>query len=322
MCIILGVSNSDHPSDTHIFNLPVIVQSQPNVQNNLLIYSNSFKLNKYNPNEIMIVVVPMDPNTDIGLIDISKQNIRLLRHNLTTAGDSLIKYDELKKLSKSLNNASNVLCSKDLTKAIVHEIGSYNISVVNSTKELIDCIDWSKFGQIPIDISKRIETIDDVNLFPFEHKALIVAISRTSIDSDGFGIVYSAPKIKSFFPTCHEHSKEKSCKYDVKLYELSDDISNITTKPTFITNNKIQYSFDGNIVFSRTNYQTKSFVGKINTFFGQQLNDLIKQTKITWSNNGQTDYIIGLKNVTYLETIPIKTTGPNQNFLVHSKSDV
>ena len=54
-------------------------------------------------------------------------------------------------------------------------VGNYRISVVFGTDELKSRIDWSKFN-LPQDLDERIETINDPNIFGFEHKAIIVAV--------------------------------------------------------------------------------------------------------------------------------------------------
>ena len=233
---------------------------------------------------------------------------------MTNTGNNLITYDEQSRSSvfKSYSRSVDLNMFETDSKAMIHDVGNYSISVVRSTDELINRIDWDKFNK-PADLNSRIATINNTKLFPFDNKAIIVAVANTSIEDDGFGVIYSAPHIRTYFPTCHEQTN-KSCSYDVQLYELNNDISNVLNKKMFKCQTQRQYGKSGNYVHCKPNNMSKSFLGECNKAYKNMLYALLFQTNLTWASNGKSD-ICNIRDISYIEYTPIKTTSHNQNII-------
>ena len=356
MCIILGVDpTSSHPTDTKIFNIPVYTKTNDDqyLSYNLMIYKNNLKFNNQNlspnlspiflnrmglnsrqdeiesltnpnPNtEIMIVVVPSDPGMDVGFIDISNPSVKELCSTLVSEGEKLIDYDSLKK-SKSRSLAFDGALSYNSTNsvAMVHQIGNYEISAVYRPEDLYRKIDWSRFSK-PADLDQRIQTIMNKKLFPFindagEGGAIIICKAINEIKDDGFGIIYRATLLKKYYPTCHEDSSEtESYNYDVKLYGLVPDLPDQLNQQTLKLDGPIQYTDNRGIVNTRSDRMAKSMVGSLNVSYAKKLADIFGRQRVVFASDGaESDVCLEMSKMQYLEFIPIKSSGPNQNIIV------
>ena len=277
-----------------------------------------------NPNtEIMIVVVPTDPNIDVGFIDISNPNVKELCSTLVSEGKKLIDYDSLKKSkSRSLGLDSSRSYSSNNSVAMVHRVGNYDISAVYRPEDLYTKIDWNRFTK-PADLDQRIQTIMNKRLFPFindagEGGAIIICKAINEITDDGFGVIYRSTDITKYYPTCHEDSPEtKSYIYDVKLYGLVANPPDQLNQRIFELDSIYQYTDNIGTVIAMSNNMARSMVGSLNVSYAKRLSDMFGLQRVVFASDGVESYIcLDTSKMKYLEHIPIKSSGPNQNIIV------
>lgn len=326
MCIILGLSNAEHPKDTKIYSMNVSANNDENYK--LMIYKNN--LNFHNRqmssiddnNEIMIVVVPSDPDADIGLVDIQTQNIKQLCEHLETSSKKITKYDNYNRSmrSNSVTLSSTNFMYDDMIKAKIHNIGNYEISVVNSVDEIKTKIDWTHFT-MPDNLDHRINTINNKNLFPFVgtvegNYRVIICKATENNEDDGFGIVYKAYFLTKYFPVCHESqpNSERNRRFDFKLFELLSDITNVPTQTMFKSDSQTQYHDLVGSIAMRSNNTSKSMVGRFNSKDVTNLMRIMTNHQMTMATSGDVS-CFDLLPFEYLQYTPVKTTGPNQNII-------
>jgi hypothetical protein len=246
----------------------------------------------------MIIVVPTDG--DVGLVDTT--HIVPFLNEMNMLSKRITKYNyELDEEEEDACECDSSLENDD-TFAAVNKVGDYQISVVFSVEDILSKIDWTIFHK-PSDLDRRLATIEDKTLFPFDSKAIIIASATSSIDNSGFGIVYKDPTC--FVPVCHE-STNPCPHYDVCIQELYQD-----RRPpiSFHCNGHRCYQYkDGRRYIPQTGYLT-SFTAPIR-------NEMVPSTfNMVWSRSGQaceavTDVVHNFR------TTSIKGYHTNQNLFL------
>ena len=204
MCIIL---TKHEPSSTRLINIPI---SYCEEKYKLLIYTNDMQVK--DSGALMVVPFPKR-NGDIGLVDVSTDNMKKFRNILFTECEKL---KPEKPVSRSYGGI--LLCSNSSIKKEVFEIGNYNISVANNYGELIQNIDWNKFNK-PNDFENRLSIMKNKDIYPENEYFYVVAEAFKSVKNDGFGVIYPDCGY-DYFPIAHE--KLGQVNFDVKMYNLFD----------------------------------------------------------------------------------------------------
>jgi hypothetical protein len=165
-------------------------------------------------NSVMVVPFPVNPHTpvsNIGLVDISTDDLKALRTQIKS----------LKPVQKFMANSYSHTDSFSASSLEVHKIGNYNISVATSYDQLLEKIDWTKFNK-PRDFEERVKTFRNRVLYPPQYAYFyIVASAIENIKDDGFGIVY--PQLNeqiTYMPTAHEDTQHEH-DFDVEIYNFS-----------------------------------------------------------------------------------------------------
>ena len=165
-------------------------------------------------NSIMVVPFPVNPHTpssNIGLVDISTDDMKTLRTQIKS----------LKPVPKLMSNSYSRNITFSASPLEVHKIGNYNISVATSYDQLLERIDWTKFNK-PLDFEERVKTFRNRVLYPPQYAYFyIVASAIENIKDDGFGIVY--PQLDeqiTYIPTAHEDTQHEH-DFDVEIYNFS-----------------------------------------------------------------------------------------------------
>jgi hypothetical protein len=316
MCIVL--SGETQPDTTKLMNVPVVVDG---VKSNFFMYINNFDLNnpimnsnmnKFNSllddnqngmfsrlyqdlntfnlknnlgnSSIMVVPFAVDPHTptsQIGLVDISTNEMKKLRKNI----------ESLKPVSKSYmyTNESRSY-SLGVSKVLeVHKIGNYNISVATSRTKLLNNIDWTKFTK-PDDYEERVRTFSNKNLYPDKYAYFyIVASAIENIKDDGFGIVY--PRLSDgniYIPTAHEDTSQTH-EFDVELFAFGKNLHNRKNLHNGMISNvsdkSVCYDFlseisDINVKILNNTYKKMDFDKDINTFYYDKIEGMEKNHNI------------------------------------------
>jgi hypothetical protein len=222
MSIVL-VGNNE-PSKIKLINIPVTID---NVSYNALFYSNNYSLDKSSyltddyftrgryletsfnytlrdPSCMIIPIpVPHNYNYELGFVDMTlAKSVQFLK-NLT-------------KFKKDTQNDPTL---------DIYTTGIYKISVASSKYDLINKINWNIFIK-PIDFEKRVNTLDNKNLFYADYKWIYIVLSSDiDIPNDGFGIIYKSMDV-DYFPICREEKERfnnpsNNINYNVELYHFS-----------------------------------------------------------------------------------------------------
>ena len=285
MCII--IAGEGQPDTTKLMNIPVKINDK---SYNFFIYVNNFDLQKestvgkyYSPllgrhvesnigsndinnndhssnSAVMIVPFPVAKGTkisDIGLVDISTDQMKQLRKNIQSLKPA--SFGSSKGLSRSYGVSTNSIQ--------VHKIGNYNISVATSLNQLINNIDWNTFNK-PTDFDKRVKTLHNKHLYPENYAYFyIVASAVENIKDDGFGIIYPQNTTFTYFPTAHEDNADTH-KFDVEIYNFG---KNLPQKTQFVSESSIQTALNklngSKVKFLNNTYNTMTFDPNIDTFF-------------------------------------------------------
>lgn len=187
---------------------PFNVNNENNINNNYK-HDNAKK-------SIMVVPFPVNPHTpsaNIGLVDISTDDMKELRSQIKSL-----------KPVPQFTAMTNSYSQKDAFSTLpleVHKIGNYNISVAISYDQLLERIDWTKFNK-PRDFEERVKTFRNRVLYPPQYAYFfIVASAIENIKDDGFGIVYSQLDEQiTYIPTAHEDTQHEH-DFDVEIYNFS-----------------------------------------------------------------------------------------------------